>query len=119
MMQQILIIVNDAPYGSEKLFNALRLAIQLNEQESSPAKVKLFLLSDAITAVLPKQNPSEGYNLQQMLEIVIAQGGEVKFCGSCMQARGLSDLVVIEGCQVATMDDLAQWVLTTDKSVTF
>ncbi|QYK01404.1 DsrE/DsrF/TusD sulfur relay family protein [Shewanella psychrotolerans] len=118
-MQHLLIIVNDAPYGSERLFNALRLAIQLNEQERPPAKVKLFLLSDAITAVLPKQNPSEGYNIQQMLEIVIAQGSTVKFCGSCMHARGLADLAVIEGCQVATMDDLAQWVLDSDKTITF
>ncbi|QQX82674.1 DsrE family protein [Shewanella sp. KX20019] len=118
-MQHILIIVNDAPYGSERLFNALRLAIQLNEQDSPPAKLSLFLLSDAITAVLPKQNPTEGYNIQQMLEIVIAQNTQVKFCGSCMHARGLTKLAVIDGCEVATMDDLAQWVLMADKTVTF
>ncbi|PKG56063.1 DsrE/DsrF/TusD sulfur relay family protein [Shewanella sp. GutDb-MelDb] len=118
-MQHVLIIVNDAPYGSEKLFNALRLAIQLNEQESPTAKVSLFLLSDAITAVLPKQNPAEGYNIQQMLEIIIAQKTEVKFCGSCMHARGLTELTVIDSCEVATMDDLAQWVLMADKTLTF
>ncbi|PHQ76408.1 MAG: hypothetical protein COB74_01980 [Shewanella sp.] len=118
-MQQVLIIVNDAPYGSERLFNALRLAIQLNEQECPPAKVSLFLLSDAITAVLPKQLPAEGYNIQQMLEILIAQNSEVKFCGSCMHARGLTDLSVIQGCEVATMDDLALWVLAADKTLTF
>ncbi|WOT05229.1 DsrE/DsrF/TusD sulfur relay family protein [Shewanella youngdeokensis] len=118
-MQQVLIIVNDAPYGSERLFNALRLAIQLNEQELSAVKLKLFLLSDAITAVLPKQIPSEGYNIQQMLEILIAQNTDIKFCGSCMHARGLTGLRVIEGGNVATMDDLAQWVLTSDKTVTF
>jgi len=118
-MQHVLIIVNDAPYGSERLFNALRLAIQLNEQESPLAQVSLFLLSDAITAVIPKQNPNEGYNIQQMLEIVIAQGCVVKFCGSCMHARGLTALTVIDGCQVATMDELAQWVLSADKTVTF
>ncbi|MCL1140779.1 DsrE/DsrF/TusD sulfur relay family protein [Shewanella pneumatophori] len=118
-MQHVLIIVNDAPYGSEKLFNALRLAIQLNEQDYSPAKVSLFLLSDAVTAVLPKQKPVEGYNIQQMLEIVIAQKTQVKFCGSCMHARGLSELKVIEGCEMATMDELAQWVLVADKTITF
>ncbi|QFU25066.1 DsrE family protein [Shewanella eurypsychrophilus] len=118
-MQQVLIIVNDAPYGSERLFNALRLAIQLNEQECPPTKVSLFLLSDAVTAVLPKQNPVEGYNIQQMLEIILAQGSEVKYCGTCIHARGLKALAVIEGCELSTMDDLAQWVLTTDKTVTF
>lgn len=118
-MQHVLIIVNDAPYGSEKLFNGLRLAIQLNEQDYSPAKVSLFLLSDAVTAVLPKQNPAEGYNIQQMLEIVLAQKTQVKFCGSCMHARGLTELKVIEGCEMSTMDDLARWVLVADKTITF
>ncbi len=32
MNQQIVVIANGAPYGSESLFNALRLAIALNEQ---------------------------------------------------------------------------------------
>ncbi|WP_076416522.1 DsrE/DsrF/TusD sulfur relay family protein [Shewanella sp. UCD-KL12] len=118
-MQQILIIVNDAPYGSERLFNALRLAIQLNELENPPAKVNMFLLSDAVTAVLPKQTPAEGYNIQQMLEIILAQGSEVKYCGTCVNARGLQELAVIEGCEVSTMDALAQWVLTADKAITF
>jgi uncharacterized protein involved in oxidation of intracellular sulfur len=54
-----------------------------------------------------------------MLEIVIAQDSEVKFCGSCIQARGLSGLDVIEGCELATMDDLANWVLMADKTVSF
>ncbi|MGS0682523.1 DsrE/DsrF/TusD sulfur relay family protein [Shewanella sp. 125m-7] len=118
-MQHVLIIVNDAPYGTEKLFNALRLAIQLNEQDYSPVRVSLFLLSDAVTAVLPNQKPTEGYNIQQMLEIVAAQKTQIKFCGSCMQARGVADLKVIEGCEEATMDDLAQWVLVADKTITF
>lgn len=118
-MQHIVIVVNDAAYGSEKLFNALRLAIQLNEQEKERVNVSLFLLSDAVTAVLPKQTPNEGYNIQHMLEIIIAQSSEVKFCSSCIQARGLSGLEVIEGCELATMDDLASWVLMADKTITF
>jgi sulfur relay (sulfurtransferase) complex TusBCD TusD component (DsrE family) len=28
-MQKILIIINDAPYGSEKAYNALRLAMNI------------------------------------------------------------------------------------------
>lgn len=118
-MQNILIIVNDAPYGSEKLFNALRLGIQLNEREGEAVKVSLFLLSDAVTAILPKQSPNEGYNIQQMLEILIAQDSQVKFCGSCIQARGLSNLSVIEGCELATMDDLAQLTIMADKAISF
>ena len=50
MNQQIVVIANGAPYGSESLFNALRLAIALNEQGS--ASLKLFLMSDAVSAAL-------------------------------------------------------------------
>ena len=46
MTQHILIIANGAPYGSESLFNALRLGIALNEQEG--IDLKLFLMSDAV-----------------------------------------------------------------------
>lgn len=34
-MQKIVIVANGAPYGSESLFNSLRLAIALRVQESN------------------------------------------------------------------------------------
>lgn len=66
-MQKIVIVANGAPYGSESLFNSLRLAIALREQESN-LDLRLFLMSDAVTAGLRGQKPGEGYNIQQMLE---------------------------------------------------
>ena len=50
-MQRIVIIANGAAYGSESLFNSLRLAIALREQQSD-LDLKLFLMSDAVTAGL-------------------------------------------------------------------
>ena len=43
-MQRIVIIANGAAYGSESLFNSLRLAIALREQQSD-LELKLFLMS--------------------------------------------------------------------------
>ena len=43
-MQKIVIVANGAPYGSESLFNSLRLAIALREQESN-LDLRLFLMS--------------------------------------------------------------------------
>ncbi|SPW58970.1 putative ACR involved in intracellular sulfur reduction [Escherichia coli] len=63
-MQKIVIVANGAPYGSESLFNSLRLAIALREQESN-LDLRLFLMSDAVTAGLRGQKPGEGYNIQQ------------------------------------------------------
>ncbi len=71
-MQKIVIVANGAAYGSESLFNSLRLAIALREQEGD-LDLRLFLMSDAVTAGLRGQKPAEGYNIQQMLEILTAQ----------------------------------------------
>lgn len=117
--QTLLFILNDAPYGSERSFNGLRLAINLNEQEGAETSIKVFLMSDAVSCALPRQQPGEGYNIQQMLEILLSQGAEVKLCKTCCNARGLTDLPLIEGVEVGTLDDLSRWTLEADKVVTF
>ncbi|MBE2895163.1 DsrE/DsrF/TusD sulfur relay family protein [Spirabiliibacterium falconis] len=118
-MQKLLFIINSAPYGSENLFNALRLAIMLQEEHKSAVEIKLFLLSDAVVAGLDKQNPSEGYNVQQALEIITSFGGEVKLCKTCTNARGITDLPLAEGVSVGTLGDLSQWTLWADKVLSF
>ncbi len=117
MKQEIVIIANGAPYGSETLFNALRLGIALNEQEG--IDLKLFLMSDAVSAALAGQSPAEGYNLRQMLEILLAQGTRIRLCKSCTDARGITVLPLIEGIEVGTLPLLAQWTLTAHKVLTF
>ena len=110
-MQKIVIVANGAPYGSESLFNSLRLAIALREQES--------LMSDAVTAGLRGQKPGEGYNIQQMLEILTAQNVPVKLCKTCTDGRGISTLPLIDGVEIGTLVELAQWTLSADKVLTF
>ncbi|MGN5150924.1 DsrE/DsrF/TusD sulfur relay family protein [Aeromonas enteropelogenes] len=115
MKQDIVVIANGAPYGSESLFNALRLAIALN----GGATLKLFLMSDAVSAALAGQAPAEGYNLRQMLEILLAQGVIIRLCKTCTDARGITALPLIEGIEVGTLPMLAQWTLAADKVLTF
>ncbi|MFT4292943.1 DsrE family protein, partial [Enterobacter sp.] len=55
-MQKIVIVANGAAYGSESLFNSLRLAIALRDQDSE-LQLRLFLMSDAVTAGLKGQKP--------------------------------------------------------------
>lgn len=116
-MQKIVIVANGAPYGSESLFNSLRLAIALREQENN-LDLRLFLMSDAVTAGLRGQN-QEGYNIQQMLEILTAQNVPVKLCKTCTDGRGISTLPLIDGVEIGTLVELAQWTLSADKVLTF
>ena len=118
-MQNILIVCTGAPYGSESLYNALRLAIALKEQEECTVDLRLFLLSDAVTVALNGQAPTEGYNLRQMLEILSAQHVPMRLCKTCTDGRGITTLPLIDGVEVGTLVELAQWTLAADKVLTF
>ncbi len=116
---KILFILNDAPYGSERSYNALRLAMKL-QQEHAEAEVRVFLMADAVTAALPNQTTPDGYyNIERMVKAVLHKQGQVLACGTCVEARGLQKLSLMEGVAVSTMSQLAQWVEEADKVLTF
>ena len=114
-----LLIINDAPYGTEKAYNALRLAMAL-QKEHADVEVRIFLMADAVTCALPNQTTPQGYyNIERMLKSVILKGGQVKACGTCADARGIKGLPLIEGAEISTMVQLTQWVVDSDKVLTF
>ena len=114
-----LFIINDAPYGSEKAYNALRLAMAL-QKDALSSEVRVFLLGDAVTAALPMQGTPQGYyNIERMLKGVITKGGVVKLCGTCCEARGLKDMAMVPGVEFSTMAQLAAWTAESDKVLVF
>jgi uncharacterized protein involved in oxidation of intracellular sulfur len=116
---KILFIINDAPYGTEKAYNALRMAMTI-QKEDETVEVRVFLMADAATAALPNQNTAQGYyNIERMIRSVISKGGKVKICGTCAEARGIKDLTLIEGAELSTMKELVQWTMDSDKTLTF
>ena len=119
-MQKILIIINDAPYGTEKAYNALRIAMTLQKEHRDKVGIKIFLLADAVNCGLPNQKTPNGYyNIERMLKVVIRNGGEIKSCGGCSEARGIDKLEFIEGVKLSNMKELVQWTVECDKVLTF
>ena len=115
----VLFILNEAPYGSEKTYNALRLAMALQKDHPGVA-VRIFLMADAVTAALTAQNTPQGYyNIERMVKSVIAKVGQVKLCGTCCEARGIKSLPLIEGAEVSTMSQLAQWTMDSERVLVF
>ena len=115
----VLFILNEAPYGSEKTYNALRLAMALQKHHPGVA-VRIFLMADAVTAALTAQNTPQGYyNIERMVKSVIAKVGQVKLCGTCCEARGIKSLPLIEGAEVSTMSQLAQWTMDSERVLVF
>ena len=114
-----LIIINDAPYGTEKAFNALRIANQLNK-ENPDVEVRIFLIADAANCAIAGQiTPNGYYNIERMLKLSLNKGAKVKICGSCAEARGLINLPLIEGAEISNLAELTNWVLDSDKVLTF
>jgi uncharacterized protein involved in oxidation of intracellular sulfur len=113
-----LVILNDPPYGTERSYNALRLARSLLLKEA--AEVRVFLLGDAAACARSGQKVAQGYyNIADMLGAVARRGGEVSICGTCMEARGIKDADLIAGAQRGTMDQLAEWTAWADKVLVF
>ena len=70
-----LFILNDGPYGNERPYNALRLAMNLARREGE--KVRVFLMGDGVQCAVAKQTTPDGYyNLERMLKS-ISRNGEV------------------------------------------
>ena len=117
---KVLFIINDAPYGTEKAYNALRMAMTLQKEHAETVEVWIFLMADAVTCALPNQSTPQGYyNIERMLKSVINKGGQVKACGTCAAARGIKELALIEGTEISTMSQLTLWTVESDKVITF
>jgi uncharacterized protein involved in oxidation of intracellular sulfur len=117
-MSNSLVILNDPPYGTERDYNALRLAGSLAKREGE--KVRVFLIGDAAACAKRGQKVPPGYyNLNLMLKAVARHGGEIGVCGTCLDARGISEQELEEGCRRSTMDELTDWTIAANRVLTF
>jgi uncharacterized protein involved in oxidation of intracellular sulfur len=57
--------------------------------------------------------------MERMLKLFVHNGGQVKACGSCVDARGIGELALVEGVHVSNMQQLAQWTVESDRVLTF
>lgn len=114
-----LFILNDPPYGSERCYNALRLAHALLRKDPGTG-ITVFLVADAVSAGKAGQKTPDGYyTIERMLKRVLIGKGQVLLCGTCMDARGLTDADLMEGTRRSTMDELAAATIEADKVFTF
>jgi uncharacterized protein involved in oxidation of intracellular sulfur len=113
-----LFILNDGPYGNERSYNGLRLAGSLSKVEGE--EVKLFLIGDAAGCAKAGQKVPEGfYNIQLMLGRVVRNRGQVGVCGTCMDARGVTEAELVEGTHKSSLAELTSWTQWADKVIVF
>ncbi len=117
---KVLIIFNREPYDNTDVsWNALRLAETLRAGGND---LRIFLMNDAVDMARDACRPPEGYDqdLSQMLKDLIAHGVPVKVCGTCMARCGIfKNQPYFEGAEKSTMQALADWVVESDRVLTF
>lgn len=115
---KILMIINGSAYGLDSTYNAVRLAALLSKREA--VEVTVFLMGDGVTAAMANQKTPDGYyKLDRMLSIVSRNGGVIACCGTCMDARGISGQMLIEGAARSTLEALADATLAAEKVLVF
>ena len=115
---KLLIILNDPPYGTERSYNALRLARSLAGKEGT--ELRLFLLGDAVGCATSGQKTPDGYyNLDTMIRSLARKRASIGCCGTCMDARGITEEMLSDGAHRSSMDELAEWSLWAEKVITF
>ena len=113
-----LFILNDPPYGSERGYNALRLAASLVTREDE--QVWVYLMGDATSSAKTGQSVPKGYyNVEAMLRLVLASGGSIGVCGTCAEARGLGHTDLLEGAERCSLQVLTDWLQQAERVLTF
>lgn len=111
-----LLILNDPPYGTERSYNGLRLAKALTQKG---VEVSVFLMADAVACAKAGQKVPQGYYNLELMTKSIVRDGEILLCGTCMDARGITDAELVEGARRSTMDELAERTLAADRVLVF
>ncbi len=115
----LLIILNDAPYGTERTYNGLRLAMNLLSKVEG-AHITVFLMGDAVgSAKAGQQTPTGYYNVERMLKGVLSRKGDVLLCGTCMDARAIKEAEIVEGSRRSTLDELTEKTASAEKVLVF
>ena len=116
---KFLFVLNDAPYGSERSYNGLRLARELLKEPAEGNEVRVFLLGDAASCAKSGQKVPQGYYHIESFLKTIGRAGEIAVCGTCMEARGIHDVDLVEGTKRGTLAQLGEWSLWADKVFVF
>ncbi len=71
--KNFLFIINESPYGNERPYNALRLAMNLSKRPE--ACVRVFMTGDGVNCAIAGQKPPDGYyNVERMLKSIVHRG---------------------------------------------
>lgn len=115
---KVLVILQGPAYGDERAYNGLRLATSLAKRDG--VEVKVFCFGDAVACSMANQQVPNGYyHLDRMIGASARHGAEIGLCGTCMDARGITDEMIVDEAHRSTLNEATDWTLWADKTITF
>ena len=77
-------------------------------------------MADAVACARRGQKTPDGYyNLERMLKRFASGAHKLRLCGTCMDARGLTDAELLDGARRSSMEELATATAAADKVMVF
>ncbi|MGC1513772.1 MAG: DsrE family protein [Acidimicrobiales bacterium] len=114
----VLVILQGPAYGDERAYNGLRLGVSLARRDG--VQVRIFCFGDAVGCAIAGQKLPDGYyHLDRMMTAAVRHGAEIGLCGTCMDARGILDTMIIDDARRSSLDEVTDWTLWADKVITF
>ena len=109
-----LFILSDSPYGNQRAYNGLRLAVSLSRK----AAVRVFLLGDGVLCGVSGFVPAHAdYNPQELLRSISSTEAGIAACGTCMEARGIAVESLIPQVRRSSMEELVAWTEECEKVI--
>jgi sulfur relay (sulfurtransferase) complex TusBCD TusD component (DsrE family) len=77
-------------------------------------------VTGAVGCAMANQKPPNGYyRLDRMIETCARHGADIACCGTCINARGVTDEMLNTAARRSMLDELAEWTLWVDQVMTF
>lgn len=75
MKNSITIILNHAPYGTEKSYNGLRIALSLKREKEN---VRIYMMDDGVLNAIKGQKTPDGYyNIERLINSIVKRNSAV------------------------------------------
>ncbi len=80
----------------------------------------MFCFGDAVGCAVAGQKLPDGYyHLDRMVTSAARHGAEIGLCGSCMDARGITDEMLVDAARRSSLDEATDWAIWADQTITF
>ncbi len=116
--KSLLVVISSAPYGgSDVAWNALRLVDMALKKGNA---VRIFLINAGVDIGRRELRPPENsYDLAEILRNAVATGAEVKYCKTCIDRCGVGAGEMMDEIKHGSMEILHDWIMSSDRAVTF